>query len=89
VIDLANVTFLDSTALGAIIRVYKRQREHGGDTLVVNPSPSVMKIFRITRLDWLLDGTGRRECEQPTRPATGPVGGVNHAARGYGPPHRG
>jgi anti-sigma B factor antagonist len=88
VIDLANVTFLDSTALGAIIRVYKRQREHGGDTLVVNPSPSVMKIFRITCLDWLLDGTGR-ECEQPTRPATGPVGGVNHAARGSGPPHPG
>ena len=55
VVDLTNVTFLDSTALGAIIRVYKRQREHGGEVLVVSASPSVMKVFRITHLDWLLD----------------------------------
>jgi anti-sigma B factor antagonist len=88
VIDLTKVTFLDGTALGAIIGVYKRQREHGGDIAVVNPSPSVRKIFRITHLDWLLDGTGR-ERDGATRPATGPVWDVNRAACGSGPRARG
>jgi anti-sigma B factor antagonist len=77
VIDLTKVTFMDSTALGAIIRVYKRQREHGGDALVVNASPSVMKIFRITHLDWLLDLTAP-ERSFPPRPPTGPARGVTH-----------
>jgi anti-sigma B factor antagonist len=80
VIDLAKVTFLDGTALGAIIRVYKRQHEHGGDALVVNASPSVRKMFDITHLDWLLD-LSAPERAFPPRPPTGPVPGVTHAAR--------
>src|SRR4051794_7076921 len=36
VIDLAAVTFLDSSALSAIVAVRKRQREHGGEVVVVN-----------------------------------------------------
>jgi anti-sigma B factor antagonist len=88
VIDLTRVTFLDSTALGAIIRVYKRQREHGGDVLVVNASPIVRKMFDITHLDWLLDLSDPERAYAP-RPPTGPVWGVTHAARGFAPPARG
>src|SRR3982750_2289748 len=77
VIDLTKVTFLDSTALGAIIRVYKRQREHGGDVLVIHANPSITKIFRITHLDWLLDLTAP-ERAFPPRPPTGPAPGVSH-----------
>ncbi len=36
VIDLGAVTFLDSTALNAVIAVHKRQREHGGRLIVSN-----------------------------------------------------
>jgi anti-anti-sigma factor len=88
VIDLAKVTFLDSTALGAIIRVYKRQHEHGGDALVVNASPSVRKMFDITHLDWLLDLSAPERAFPPT-PPTGPVPRITHVARGFTPPAQG
>jgi len=55
VIDLADVTFLDSTALGAIIAVHKLQRKHGGDVLVIHPTRMIARVFQVTRLGWLLD----------------------------------
>ena len=88
VVDLTNVTFLDSTALGAIIRVYKRQREHGGEVLVVSASPSVMKVFRITHLDWLLDLSVPERAFRP-RPPAEPRRGVNDAGVGFAPRGRG
>jgi anti-sigma B factor antagonist len=50
VIDLADVTFLDSSVLAAIVRVHERQREHGGELVVVNASRRIAKIFEITGL---------------------------------------
>ena len=54
VIDLAEVTFLDSSALAAIVAVRKRQRQHGGDLVVINVAPRLVKIFHITGLDVVL-----------------------------------
>ena len=51
VIDLAEVTFLDSSALAAIVAIRKRQRQHGGDLVVINVAPRLVKIFHITGLD--------------------------------------
>jgi anti-sigma B factor antagonist len=51
VIDLAAVTFLDSSALSAIVAVRKRQREHGGEVAVVNAAPRLVKIFQMTGLE--------------------------------------
>jgi anti-sigma B factor antagonist len=69
VVDLRDVTFLDSTALGAIVAVRKRQRDHGGDVTVINASPRLVKVFRLTGLDGLLHvhGTGEHvgEMELP------------------------
>jgi anti-sigma B factor antagonist len=55
VIDLSAVTFLDSTALAAIVAVHKRQREHGGRLIVSNANPRVAKIFGLTGLRDLID----------------------------------
>jgi anti-anti-sigma factor len=48
VVDLGAVTYLDSTALGAIVAVRKRQREHGGDVIVTNANRRLAKIFQLT-----------------------------------------
>jgi anti-sigma B factor antagonist len=55
VIDLTAVTFLDSTALAAVIAVHKRQREHGGRLIVSNANPRLAKIFEMTGLRDLID----------------------------------
>jgi len=54
VIDLAAVTFLDSSALSAIVAVRKRQREHGGEVVIVNAAPRLVKIFHMTGLEAVL-----------------------------------
>jgi anti-sigma B factor antagonist len=50
VVDLLDVTFLDSTALGVLVGALKRCRELGGDLHVVVTDPRIMKIFEITGL---------------------------------------
>lgn len=50
VVDLAKVTFLDSTALGCLIRNRNRCRSFGGDLSVVNPTEEVARVFDVTGL---------------------------------------
>jgi anti-sigma B factor antagonist len=51
VIDLTDVTFMDSTGLGVLVRVRNAQLEHGGDVAVVNAIPRVQRVLTITGLD--------------------------------------
>jgi anti-sigma B factor antagonist len=55
VVDLGGVTFLDSTALGALVTAAKRARGAGARTVVVTDDPHTTKIFRVTALDRVLD----------------------------------
>ena len=50
VADLLGVTFLDSTALGALIGVLKRCQAAGGELRIVAAEPRILKIFEITGL---------------------------------------
>ena len=50
-IDLTDVSFLDSTALGVLIGAVKRLRSRGGALAIVNTEPSIAKTFEITGLD--------------------------------------
>ena len=52
VLDLAKVTYLDSTCLGALVRMRKEREARGFPRakLVVS-SPRVRRIFEIVRLD--------------------------------------
>jgi anti-sigma B factor antagonist len=54
VLDLAQVSFLDSTALGSIVGLLRRVREADGDLRVVLPSAPAVRIFEITGLDAVL-----------------------------------
>ena|SRR2546421_6687526 len=55
IIDLDDVTFLDSTALGVLVGVLKRARTEGGELRIVCNQPRVRKVFEITRLDSAFD----------------------------------
>ncbi|MGH9291387.1 MAG: STAS domain-containing protein [Acidimicrobiales bacterium] len=50
VVDLSEVTFLDSTALGVLVSGLKRFRAAGGDLRLVVTGRSVSKVLEITGL---------------------------------------
>lgn len=50
VVDLSEVTFVDSTALGVLVSGVKRLRGVGGDLRLVVTQARISKIFEITGL---------------------------------------
>ena len=54
VFDLDAVSFLDSTALGAVVRAVRHIRERRARALVVLPRGPARRIFEITALDGAL-----------------------------------
>ncbi len=55
VIDLTAVTFLDSTALGALVGALRRLRERNGRLRIVRPQAAAARIFELTGLDTVLE----------------------------------
>ena len=51
VVDLANVRFMDSTALSTLVHAMKRARALGGDLRLCGLQQPVRMIFEMTRLD--------------------------------------
>ena len=48
ILDLSQVTFMDSTGLQVVLRVDERMRESGSSLLVVPGSPQVQRLFELT-----------------------------------------
>ncbi len=63
VIDLANVTFIDSTGLSALINIRNAADDHC-EVMIDNPQPRVMRVLQITGLDQLLGGLERAEPDE-------------------------
>ena len=61
VLDLTDVSFLDSTVLGTIVGLLRRVREAGGELRTVLPETTARRIFEITALDKALDVRPSRE----------------------------
>jgi len=51
IVDLSNVTHVDSTGLGALLRVWTAAQNKGCDFEITNLNPRVEKLVEITRLD--------------------------------------
>lgn len=49
--DLSKISFLDSTALGVLVRALKDEVERGRPARVVLPETTARRIFEITMLD--------------------------------------
>jgi anti-anti-sigma factor len=54
IIDLDRVDFIDSRAVGALIRVHKRMLAKAGDLLLWRPRPDVREILHLLRVDSIL-----------------------------------
>ena len=50
VVDLDEVTFLDSTGLSVLIAALKRSQSAGGELRLVSPRPNVRRVLEITGL---------------------------------------
>jgi anti-anti-sigma factor len=54
VLDLAGVRFVDSSALGAIVRIYKELHRRAGRLCLAAVRPSVLRVFQLTSVDRLV-----------------------------------
>ena len=54
VIDLRDVSFMDSSGLGFMARLYRAAKERGGTATVTHAHPEVERVIRITGLDHIL-----------------------------------
>lgn len=56
VVDLGQLTFIDSSGLGALHAARQRAIKNGGTLVVSRPSPMVHRVLEITGLDlWIAD----------------------------------
>lgn len=77
VADLGRVSFLDSTALGVVVRAVREVVDRGGHARVVLPETMARRIFEITTLDRVLPvASSRAEALRQLRaPEAGSGGG--------------
>ncbi len=54
VLDMRLVKFINSTALGAVIKAHKRCRAEGGELVIAQPSPFVRDVVRKVGIDKLI-----------------------------------
>jgi anti-sigma B factor antagonist len=47
VMDLSRLSFIDSSALGVIVRTHRALRGNGGKLALVSPSPAVARILQL------------------------------------------
>jgi anti-sigma B factor antagonist len=63
VIDMMDVSFLDSTGLSVLVALRNASGEVGAPIVLLDPSPRVMRVLEITALDGVFD---IRRTGQPT-----------------------
>ncbi len=54
VVDLSGLRLIDSSGIGALVFLYKKVREYGGDVTVAGVRDQPLSIFKLLRLDRVL-----------------------------------
>ncbi len=55
IVNLGNVSYIDSSGLGVLLGRYKRLAAKGGKVLLVAPSPQVKKVLELSGLFRIMD----------------------------------
>lgn len=55
ILDLSDLEYVDSSGLGAFVKLMKESRAEGGDVRLVNPTCEVKKVLELTRLIRVFD----------------------------------
>ena len=58
VVDLAGVSFIDSTGLSVLLHARERLETAGRKLMIVRPSPPVTRVLELAGLDALFDNGG-------------------------------
>ena len=53
-VDLHDVSYIDSAGIGAVVEVYLRLTHRGGQCKLLRPSPHVQRVLDITRLSTVI-----------------------------------
>lgn len=51
VIDLSEVTYMDSSGVGTLVHLFRQVKAHDGRLVLVSPNQRVQSVFEITKLD--------------------------------------
>src|SRR5262245_57195940 len=95
VLDLSGVRQINSAAIGILINFQKRVRDAGGTLKVCGIHPNVIDVFRLTKMDQILDlcptrkdaldaYQGRGRPSTPTSAGTGERSGGSWFSRIFG-----
>ncbi len=68
-LDLSRIGFMDSSGLGLVMGRLALIRELGGELAVIDPSPAILRIFRLAGMDRLIcietsEVTSKKESEE-------------------------
>ena len=55
ILDLSGVPYMDSSGMGAIINYFVRCQNNGAKLIVTGVSSRVLELFKLTRVDALID----------------------------------
>jgi anti-sigma B factor antagonist len=55
IVDLDNVSYIDSSGLATLVEMLKKTRAYGGKLRIANLAPKVKSLFEITKLEKLFD----------------------------------
>ena len=55
IINMEDITYIDSSGLNVLITIYKRIKKEKGEFRIVNISPEIKRVLGMTRLDKSFD----------------------------------
>ena len=50
-VDLAAVTYMDSSGIASLVEAYQQAKKNGVSFILVSVSPAVLRVIRMARLD--------------------------------------
>ncbi|MCP4592533.1 MAG: STAS domain-containing protein [bacterium] len=51
IVNLGEVTYMDSSGVGTLVEIFRRTKEYGGHMVLVGLTERVLSVFEITKLD--------------------------------------